>query len=118
MIVPAIVQRNKKAWHLSKDHLVNAATGTTSTCRSCENLIEFGAIRLGFIFTHRQGFILIEWHHINCIAVPQHFSSRDSLEDSNLSTEQVRLVHLWSLTPSKLKPAARVEGNNRRHTSY
>lgn len=65
--------RSSTAWTLSPQVIVDQSQSSTCTCRLCHDKIQSGELRLGTMFTHKQGFMLLEWTHLSCSDVSVSF---------------------------------------------
>ncbi|TYZ59365.1 hypothetical protein PybrP1_005852 [[Pythium] brassicae (nom. inval.)] len=52
----------------TKDHtyIIEATRRAHASCKSCAAKIELGRLRVGVVFQHMNGFVCINWHHIEC----------------------------------------------------
>ncbi|KDO26565.1 hypothetical protein SPRG_07969 [Saprolegnia parasitica CBS 223.65] len=57
-------------WTLSTLPIIGTAKNDKSTCQSCKQCIPQGAVRVGLIFHHLNGYIALDWHHLTCCETP------------------------------------------------
>uniref|UniRef100_K3WVA4 PARP-type domain-containing protein n=1 Tax=Globisporangium ultimum (strain ATCC 200006 / CBS 805.95 / DAOM BR144) TaxID=431595 RepID=K3WVA4_GLOUD len=52
----------------TKDHtyIIESTRRAHACCKSCEAKIELGRLRVGVVYQHMNGFVCINWHHIEC----------------------------------------------------
>lgn len=72
------------AWTPSDNIIICASSRIQPTCRACKSSIE--KIRVGIIFTHQDGYILMRWFHLECKAPPASVQIEDieGLEDDDV----------------------------------
>ncbi|KAG9403909.1 hypothetical protein AC1031_005397 [Aphanomyces cochlioides] len=54
------------AWSQCKEAIMQVAHTSTTTCQACETKIASGQLRLGVMYLHADGFMLVEWIHLAC----------------------------------------------------
>ncbi|KAF0698401.1 Aste57867_10968 [Aphanomyces stellatus] len=84
------------AWSQCKDAIMQVAHTSTTTCQACETKIASGQLRLGVMYQHVDGFVLVEWIHLTC--QPWRVTSFDSIsfvERGCLSADQVVRIRQW-----------------------
>ncbi|ETW06995.1 hypothetical protein H310_03094 [Aphanomyces invadans] len=73
-------------WSTTQLPILGLATNSSSTCQACRGAIMKGSIRVGIIFQHLSGFIVLDWHHLTCCETPQllrHVEGYDLLGDDS-----------------------------------
>ena len=94
------------AWNAQTTYVVGVTKNGFSTCRSCECRIGANELRLGVIYSHRNGYILLNWHHLGCFGKVNQDMSPDELEGfENLTIDQQQQVQRY-LFPHRRIPSA------------
>lgn len=89
------------AWTAETSYVIGAAKNGFSTCRSCEEKIATANLRVGVIYSHRNGYILLNWHHFSCFQKNPKTSIKDVTElegIEHLSPEHRSQVANWIAT--------------------
>lgn len=60
--------RGRSAWSRCDEAVARIAPTATTTCQVCSSAIAQGAWQLGAMFIHVEGFMLMEWYHLECSA--------------------------------------------------
>ncbi|OQR92197.1 hypothetical protein THRCLA_22400 [Thraustotheca clavata] len=55
-----------RAWSQYKEAVLQVARTSTTTCQACTSKITCGQLRLGVMYLHVEGFMLMEWIHVSC----------------------------------------------------
>lgn len=79
-------------WKLASSQIIETTRNSHSTCRTCEKSIDAGHLRVGIIFSHVNGFICIDWHHLDCYTPPPHLLSMEIEGYADLSEEDKQKV--------------------------
>lgn len=58
--------RGRSAWSRCDQAVARIAPISTTTCQVCGAQIAQGAWQLGLMFIHVEGFMLMEWYHLQC----------------------------------------------------
>lgn len=58
--------RGRSAWSRCDEPVARVAPTATTTCQVCSSAIAQGAWQLGVMFIHVEGFMLMEWYHLEC----------------------------------------------------
>ncbi|GAB9470866.1 hypothetical protein Gpo141_00008098 [Globisporangium polare] len=53
-------------WTKDNSYIIESTRRAHACCKSCEAKIELGRLRVGVVFQHMNGFVCINWHHIEC----------------------------------------------------
>lgn len=94
----------------TKDHtyIIEATRRAHACCKSCDAKIELGRLRVGVVFQHMNGFVCINWHHIECYpnvrAIPLH--NLEGFSELDASHQQLVQHYLLSGSP-RFMPEAR-----------
>ncbi|KDO16597.1 hypothetical protein SPRG_17894, partial [Saprolegnia parasitica CBS 223.65] len=67
---PTLNMPASNPWTLSTLPIIGTAKNDKSTCQSCKQCIPQGAVRVGLIFHHLNGYIALDWHHLTCCETP------------------------------------------------
>ncbi|ETV69834.1 hypothetical protein H257_14457 [Aphanomyces astaci] len=84
------------AWSQCKDAVMQVAHTSTTTCQACEGKIASGQLRLGVMYLHVDGFMLVEWIHLRC--QPWRVTAFDSIsfvDRGCLSVDQALHIRRW-----------------------
>jgi len=91
----------------TKDHtyIIESTRRAHACCKSCDAKIELGRLRVGVVFQHMNGFVCINWHHIECYSdvrdIPLH--NLEGFGELDASHQQLvqsfMLVNSESATP-------------------
>jgi hypothetical protein len=68
MDAPPQLTRRRSAWSRCDEVVARTAPTETTTCQVCSATIARGDWQLGLMFIHVEGFMLMEWHHVACMA--------------------------------------------------
>ncbi|ETV70350.1 hypothetical protein H257_14040 [Aphanomyces astaci] len=68
--VAAAATNSSSPWAKEVVPVLGKTTTTTCTCQSCQLPINQGHIRVGLIFHHMNGYIGLDWHHLECCETP------------------------------------------------
>lgn len=83
-------------WTPQSVYIVALATKSSSTCRTCERYIGAGNVRIGVIFQHPNGYVLIHWHHLTCWTPTGEPLTLRQMEGLELfETPQRQLIQRW-----------------------
>ncbi|EQC31529.1 hypothetical protein SDRG_10703 [Saprolegnia diclina VS20] len=63
------------SWSRNSTVLVCPPASRHPTCRTCHKRID--TVRIGIIYTHMDGYILMRWYHVGCIAPPDDLMAHD-----------------------------------------
>lgn len=82
--------RGRSAWSRCDEAVARTAPTSTTTCQVCSKAIEQGEWQLGLMYIHIEGFMLMEWYHIECSSSIPGASLSDLLENvqSEMSPSQ------------------------------
>ncbi|DAZ98628.1 TPA: hypothetical protein N0F65_000823 [Lagenidium giganteum] len=58
--------RGRSAWSRCDEAIARVAPTSTTTCQVCSNAIKQGEWQIGLMFIHLEGFMLVEWYHLEC----------------------------------------------------
>lgn len=58
--------RGRSAWSRCDQAVARIAPIGTTTCQVCGQSIAQGQWQLGLMFIHVEGFMLMEWYHLQC----------------------------------------------------
>uniref|UniRef100_K3X8D5 PARP-type domain-containing protein n=1 Tax=Globisporangium ultimum (strain ATCC 200006 / CBS 805.95 / DAOM BR144) TaxID=431595 RepID=K3X8D5_GLOUD len=58
--------RGRSAWSRCDEAVARIAPTSTTTCQVCSQSIAQGEWQLGVMFIHVEGFMLMEWYHLQC----------------------------------------------------
>ncbi|CEG36030.1 conserved hypothetical protein [Plasmopara halstedii] len=58
--------RLSNSWSRCDQAVARVAPISTTTCQVCSNCIAKGEWQLGLMFIHVEGFMLMEWFHLQC----------------------------------------------------
>lgn len=89
------------AWTAETSYVIGAAKNAFSTCRTCQDKIAATNLRLGVIYSHRNGYILLNWHHFSCFQKNTKANIKDMAElegVEHLSPEHRTEVSNWIST--------------------
>ena len=53
-------------WTKDGTYIIEATRKAHACCKSCDATIEAGRLRVGVVYQHRNGFVCINWHHVEC----------------------------------------------------
>lgn len=53
-------------WTKDGSYIIESTRRAHACCRSCDSTIELGRLRVGVVYQHMNGFVCINWHHIEC----------------------------------------------------
>ncbi|KAF4316419.1 hypothetical protein JM18_007225 [Phytophthora kernoviae] len=75
-------------WTKDCTYIIEATRKAHACCKSCSATIEAGRLRVGVVYQHRNGFICINWHHVECYSAVKEiplsrlegFSDLDSMQ--------------------------------------
>lgn len=86
----------------TKDHtyIIEATQRAHASCKSCAAKIELGRLRVGVVFQHMNGFVCINWHHIECYPNVRAIPLPNLEGFSELDTHQQQLVRSFMLASS------------------
>lgn len=90
---PGTSPRTSNSWSRCDQAVARVAPITTTTCQVCSKRIVKDEWQLGLMFIHVEGFMLMEWHHLQCFK---------SLQGSGLS-------NVLETVQSEMTPAQRKE---------
>lgn len=63
--------RGRSAWSRCDEAVARIAPTSTTTCQVCSSAIAQGEWQLGAMFIHVEGFMLMEWYHLQCsVGIP------------------------------------------------
>lgn len=63
--------RGRSAWSRCDEAVARIAPTSTTTCQVCSSAIAQGEWQLGVMFIHIEGFMLMEWYHLQCsVCIP------------------------------------------------
>ncbi|KAG7389560.1 hypothetical protein PHYPSEUDO_010205 [Phytophthora pseudosyringae] len=68
---PGTSPRSSNSWSRCDQPVARVAPIATTTCQVCSKCIDKGEWQLGLMFIHTEGFMLMEWHHLQCSKVLQ-----------------------------------------------
>ncbi|GMF53144.1 unnamed protein product [Phytophthora fragariaefolia] len=74
---PGTSPRSSSSWSRCDQAVARVAPIATTTCQVCSKCIAKGEWELGLMFVHTDGFMLMEWYHLQC---------SKSLQGSDLSS--------------------------------
>ncbi|RLN95235.1 hypothetical protein BBJ28_00024834 [Nothophytophthora sp. Chile5] len=63
---PGTGPRSSGAWSRCDQAVARVAPIATTTCQVCSACIAKGQWQLGLMFIHVEGFMLMEWYHLQC----------------------------------------------------
>ncbi|KAG7396831.1 hypothetical protein PHYBOEH_001644 [Phytophthora boehmeriae] len=96
-------------WTKDCTYIIEATRKAHACCKSCSAKIEAGRLRVGVVYQHRNGFVCINWHHVECYSAVKEIPLSRLEGFSDLDATQQKLVesyHLAQQEPNYL-PAAR-----------
>ncbi|KAF1772122.1 Zinc finger, PARP-type [Phytophthora cactorum] len=63
---PGTSPRSSNSWSRCDQAVARVAPIATTTCQVCSKCIAKGEWQLGLMFIHVEGFMLMEWYHLQC----------------------------------------------------
>lgn len=66
MELPNTCPRLRTSWSRCDQAVARAAPIATTTCQVCSKCVAKGEWQLGLMFIHIEGFMLMEWYHLQC----------------------------------------------------
>ncbi|EGZ16900.1 hypothetical protein PHYSODRAFT_330947 [Phytophthora sojae] len=63
---PGTSPRSSSSWSRCDQAVARVAPIATTTCQVCSQRIAKGEWQLGLMFVHLEGFMLMEWYHLQC----------------------------------------------------
>ncbi|OQR84688.1 hypothetical protein ACHHYP_13066 [Achlya hypogyna] len=88
-------------WTREATPILGRATTGTSKCRSCDQRIPQGDIRVGVIFHHMNGYIALDWHHLLCCQSPELLQSVEGYELLTVTEKDTIEAYASSQTGTK-----------------
>lgn len=85
----------------TKDHtyIIESTRRAHACCKTCDATIDVGRLRVGVVYQHCNGFVCINWHHIECYS-PVRSIPLDHLEGfAELAPAQQKAVQSYQLAP-------------------
>lgn len=79
-------------WKKDCTYIIEATRKAHACCKSCDRTIEAGRLRVGVVFQHRNGFICINWHHVECYQAVREIPLCHLEGFSDLDPQQQQLV--------------------------
>ncbi|ETV89949.1 hypothetical protein H310_15214 [Aphanomyces invadans] len=84
------------AWSQCKDAVMQVAHTSTTTCQACETKISSGQLRLGVMYLHVDGFMLVEWIHLSCQPwLVTAFDTISFIDRGCLNGDQAQSIRQW-----------------------
>ncbi|KAG7400468.1 hypothetical protein PHYBOEH_005496 [Phytophthora boehmeriae] len=77
---PGTSPRSSTSWSRCDQAVARVAPIATTTCQVCSSCIAKGEWQLGLMFIHVEGFMLMEWYHLQCSKTLQGSGLSDVLE--------------------------------------
>ncbi|DAZ92407.1 TPA: hypothetical protein N0F65_000191 [Lagenidium giganteum] len=53
-------------WTKDGTYIIECTRRDHSCCRSCDDKIDVGRLRVGVVYQHKNGYVCINWHHVEC----------------------------------------------------
>ncbi|OQR84882.1 hypothetical protein ACHHYP_12583 [Achlya hypogyna] len=101
------------AWSQYKEAVLQVAHTSTATCQACNGKIDRGQLRLGVMYLHVDGFMLMEWIHVACDpCLAGSFDTISFIEtgvDPDHAKRILRWVAICKTTPSTAKEIFELE---------
>ncbi|EQC33897.1 hypothetical protein SDRG_08577 [Saprolegnia diclina VS20] len=96
------------AWSQYKEAVLQVATTSTATCQACSAKISAGQLRLGVMYLHVDGFMLMEWVHVSCEpSLPAAFDTISFIE-TGVDPDHAKRILSW-VSICKTKPSTAKE---------
>lgn len=98
-------------WTRDGTYIIECTRRAHACCRSCDSTIEVDRLRVGVVYQHKNGYVCINWHHLECYphvnAIP--IGSLEGYSELNASHQQL-VRHLTAATETTavqpLRPSA------------
>ncbi|KAJ8524083.1 hypothetical protein ON010_g17035 [Phytophthora cinnamomi] len=87
---PGTSPRTSSSWSRCEQAVARVAPIATTTCQVCSKRIAEGEWQLGLMFVHVEGFMLMEWHHLQCSKSLQGSGLSDILESAQSEMTQAQ----------------------------
>ena len=92
--------------HMSPNRAINATSivvnrvvpGGGAKCKACGKPLASDSVKVGCIHSHRDGFVLVQWSHLDCIKCPPSLCIDDIAGTERLCKEDVKRVCAWTRT--------------------
>ncbi|CAI5743086.1 unnamed protein product [Peronospora destructor] len=95
-------------WTKDGTYIIEATRKAHACCKSCEAIIKAGRLRVGVVYQHRNGFVCINWHHVECYKAVSQISLQCLEGFMDLAPQHQKMVesyHLVKLEPQYLPEA-------------
>ncbi|CAH0478417.1 unnamed protein product [Peronospora belbahrii] len=85
-------------WTKDGTYIIEATRKAHACCKSCNAIIEAGRLRVGVVYQHRNGFVCINWHHVECYKTVSEIPLQCFEGFSDLDRQQQKVVESYHLT--------------------
>jgi hypothetical protein len=83
-------------WTRDETCIIETTQRAHSCCRSCDDSIEVGVLRVGLVFQHENGYICVNWYHFNCYKRFEAIPVKNLEGFRELSLKQQTQVLTWA----------------------
>ncbi|OWZ20087.1 hypothetical protein PHMEG_0005553 [Phytophthora megakarya] len=84
-------------WTKDGTYIIEATRKAHACCKSCDATIEAGRLRVGVVYQHRNGFVCINWHHVECYKAVRQIPLQCLEGFSDLDPQQQKVVESFHL---------------------
>ncbi|KAL3672856.1 hypothetical protein V7S43_002158 [Phytophthora oleae] len=88
-------------WTKDGTYIIEATRKAHACCKSCDATIEAGRLRVGVVYQHRNGFVCINWHHVECYKAVRQIPLQCLEGFSDLDPQQQKVVESYHLVESE-----------------
>ncbi|KAF1788248.1 hypothetical protein JG687_00012674 [Phytophthora cactorum] len=88
-------------WTKDGTYIIEATRKAHACCKSCDATIEAGRLRVGVVYQHRNGFVCINWHHVECYKSVRQIPLKCLEGFSDLDPQQQKVVESYHLAKSE-----------------
>lgn len=106
---PTTTNATLSPWTKDHTYIIESTRRAHACCKSCEAKIELGRLRVGVVFQHMNGFVCINWHHIECYPdvkqIPLH--NLEGFGDLDASHQKLVQSYMLAGVETRYLPEAR-----------
>ncbi|TMW67645.1 hypothetical protein Poli38472_011265 [Pythium oligandrum] len=86
-------------WTRDGTYIIECTRRAHACCRSCDSTIEVDRLRMGVVYQHKNGFVCINWHHLECYPIVQSIPLCNLEGYTELDASSQQLVRHCLLSP-------------------
>lgn len=85
-------------WTKGNSYIIESTRRAHACCKSCEATIDVGRLRVGVVYQHCNGFVCVNWHHVECYPLVRSIPLGNLEGFDELDAAQQKIVTSYQLS--------------------